>query len=418
MSSPRIAFLPFIPGDQPLSNGVSAIPNLDDAILGYDFHAQDASLDLLDTSTNTLALPALFPGADLSMESVEDIFADLHAVCAYQAPFDPLVLPSAPFRPWDPADVADTPPPSPTSWRGPGSEQLDAACMSLRQLTDAQSLQTEEGYEMLDQVARRFQAVRLAGAAHEDDESDSDESSSEEDYDGDAGDGGTDAQHTVDFEEASPSPAPSNSKPRVKAPAKHITAASPTPVTSGVGNSKKRKAKRAAGPRASKQRVVVRSTASSTQTFRMPVIPGITDAHLPPPPNSANIAPAFYYLLRLGCTVVGQGMKCYKCTQLTHNFADMRRHVAKHNRIYCQALCLGCPASFSREDAALRHMQLAKGHCSAPRRAFLTTFNELPVVVEMRANCNMEDTKAIGTMDKALIVLFENLFASTHPRKA
>jgi hypothetical protein len=32
----------------------------------------------------------------------------------------------------------------------------------------------------------------------------------------------------------------------------------------------------------------------------------------------------------------------------------------------------------------------------------LTTFNELPVVVEMRANCNMEDTKAIGNMDKAL----------------
>jgi hypothetical protein len=77
MSSPRIAFLPFIPGDQPLSNGVSAIPDLDNVILGYDFHAQDASPDLLDAPTNTLALSALFPKTDLSMESVEDEIGSL-----------------------------------------------------------------------------------------------------------------------------------------------------------------------------------------------------------------------------------------------------------------------------------------------------------------------------------------------------
>ncbi|KAJ7916001.1 hypothetical protein B0H13DRAFT_2451786 [Mycena leptocephala] len=447
MSSPSIAFLPFIPGDQPLSNGVSAIPDLDDAILGYAFHAedaQDASSDLLDASTNTPALSALFSKTDLSMESVEDIFADLHAVCAYQAPFDPLVLPSAPFHPWDPADVADTPP-----------------SVSLRRLTDAKNLDPEEGCQMLDQVDMRFHAVKLVGAAHEDDGSDSDDSDSEEEevfepLDGDVReDANTDVQDTVDFDEASlcpspvrsmcplpgrlllqpspssstrrgqrvsaasasPSPAPSLSKPRVKAKAKDTTAASATASTSGVGNSKKRKAKRAGGPRASKQRAVVHSDTSSRHPD-IPIIPGINEDGLPAPPNSANVPPKFHFLLRTGFTLYGRGMKCYDpdCERVTGNYADAMRHFKKHFRLLCSAFCEGCPRSFSRDDAARRHMLSMKkddpGHCSSARRAFLVTFNELPVVVEKRANCNWNDTMAIATMDNALVELFDNLFAS------
>ncbi|KAJ7875036.1 hypothetical protein B0H13DRAFT_2279864 [Mycena leptocephala] len=407
MSSPRIAFLPFIPGDQPLSNGMSAIPDLDDVILGYDFHAQDASPDLLDATANTFALSAVFPKTDLSMESVEDIFADLHAVCAYQAPFDPLVLPSAPFHPWDPAEVADTPP-----------------TVSLRRLTDAKSLDPEEGCQMLDQVAMRFRAVKLVGAAHEDDGSDSDDSDSdseeEEVYEPLGGDvredTNTDLQDTVDFEQVSLRPSPS--KPRVKAKAKDTTAVSPTASTSGVINSKKRKAKRAAGPRASKQRVVVHSDTSSRHPD-IPIIPGINEDGLPAPPNSANVPPKFHFLLRTGFTLCGRGMKCYdpKCKRVTGNYADMMRHFQKHFRFLCSAFCEGCPRSFSRDDAARRHMLSMKkddpGHCSSARKAFLMTFNELPAVVEKRANCNWKDTTAIATMDNALVELFDNLFAST-----
>jgi hypothetical protein len=304
---------------------------------------------------------------------------------------------------------------------------------------------------MLNQAAMRFHAVKLVGAAHEDDGSDSDDSDSEEEevyepLDGDIReDANTDVQDTVDFEEASlcpspvhsmcplpgrlllqpssstrrgqrasaasasPLPAPSLSKPRVKATAKDITAASPTASTSGVVNSEKRKAKRAAGPRASKQRVVAHSDTSSRHPD-IPIIPGINEDGLPAPPNSANVPPKFHFLLRTGFTLCGRGMKCYdpKCKRVTGNYADMMRHFKKHFRLLCSAFCQGCPRSFSRDDAARRHMLSMKkddpGHCSSARKAFLVTFNELPVVVDKRANCNWNDTTAIATMDNALYV--------------
>ncbi|KAJ7740774.1 hypothetical protein B0H14DRAFT_3515453 [Mycena olivaceomarginata] len=108
--SPRICFF-FIPGDQPLSNGISAFPDPDNALFGPMkpyvpstmalFEAPSFDMDyslfgptLFNLPVTEAAMPLgprpslpVFPKADLSLESVESIFADLYASCGTSDPF-------------------------------------------------------------------------------------------------------------------------------------------------------------------------------------------------------------------------------------------------------------------------------------------------------------------------------------------
>ncbi|KAJ7800907.1 hypothetical protein B0H14DRAFT_3885369 [Mycena olivaceomarginata] len=115
MESPRICFQ-FIPGDEPLSNDISAFPDPDDEYFGpmasyspaaeaplesysaSDF-AMDCSMDFTVDSDILLGdMPVDLPAAersapslgtvDLSLESVADIFADLYASCGSCDPID------------------------------------------------------------------------------------------------------------------------------------------------------------------------------------------------------------------------------------------------------------------------------------------------------------------------------------------
>ncbi|KAF8186472.1 hypothetical protein K438DRAFT_2019767 [Mycena galopus ATCC 62051] len=391
MSSPRIAFH-FLPGDLPLSNGISAIPDLDDVLFGpmtHDLPSRDASLD---------AFPANAPPAfswDFSLDSVEDIFADLHEMCARRAPPHPLALPEREFIPFYPED-----------------DEVPTFAFAAR--------------TALDRQAATLQASRLSRAAHEAEDSDDSDSDDSDDSDDDL----CGALYS-DFEERTICPLPSRA---IVQPSTVLTASrtssplsSPTPApASGRGRKTacpasapptlKRTAKRAKGPRLAKRRASTNSDSSSSSCLSATAlaIASLVDENLPPPPNRAGVPPSFWPLLHLGCKVTssGRGMVCYEedCRHITGNFADMSRHVLKHNP-QCRIPCTGCPQSFSRSDAFERHMR-TKGpeHVTAAREAFLATFETLPSIMEMRAECNLDDTKARGRLNKELEYMFEELW--------
>ncbi|KAJ7677681.1 hypothetical protein DFH06DRAFT_1121260 [Mycena polygramma] len=156
-------------------------------------------------------------------------------------------------------------------------------------------------------------------------------------------------------------------------------AAAPASSEHGPAPSRKRKAQRAAGPRANKRAALEDNMKS------IPNIPGITDAHLPPVPGFDHIALRFHGQLRLGCTPVsGEKMQCCDCSR-SAAYADMWRHLeCRHG--YGEVPCEGCPQTFSRGDSLLRHTRArGKSHFSAARKSAVPKFNALQEVIKLRA---------------------------------
>ncbi|KAJ7670194.1 hypothetical protein DFH06DRAFT_162471 [Mycena polygramma] len=180
---------------------------------------------------------------------------------------------------------------------------------------------------------------------------------------------------------AAPTPSPvvvSQSPPQ--APTVPTDAAAPASSEHEPAASKKRKAQRAAGPRANKRAALEPDNMKS-----IPNIPGITDAHLPPVPGFDHIALRFHGQLRLGCTPVsGDKMQCCDCSK-SAAFADMWRHLeCVHG--YGEVPCEGCPQTFSRGDSLLRHTRArGKSHFSAARKSAVPKFNALQEVIKLRA---------------------------------
>ncbi|KAJ7933609.1 hypothetical protein B0H13DRAFT_1952881 [Mycena leptocephala] len=157
-------------------------------------------------------------------------------------------------------------------------------------------------------------------------------------------------------------------------------------------------------PKRTRRRAVTRITRS----LELPDIPSVTDSNLPAPANSAGISPAYWPLLRLGCTVLGRGMACNidGCLQTTKNFADMGRHVpAVHFPQQVKSSCEGCPRTFSRRDALKRHVD------KKPR-----IFSDLPCVGELKDNCpsNRRAYTKLNTSCVLLFAKFEALFKARH----
>ncbi|KAF7369347.1 hypothetical protein MVEN_00263300 [Mycena venus] len=433
MSSTRIAFS-FIPGDQPLSNGLSGIPDLDDTVFAgsmlYDLQAADASLDAFAAFTVPRVAPLGMGNLDL--ESVEDIFADLHAALSVRAPPHPLVLPEREFRPFDPAEVADTPPPSPT-WRVPGIAEMEGAFVALSDLTNEDGLldDTEEARETLERAAITSEAVLLARAAHEDTWADFADSDSDSDFDpGNVQDSDFKQRPTCSLPaRVLPKSSPSSKTRRATKKGRRTAASAAPPSASLVTTTtgKKRKAKQAKAPAAAKRKAVSppsSTTTSSTNTHTstsehlasMPVIPGYTDDNLPPPADAHLIEPKYYFLLRLGCTFNDKGqIECFRCQKASNLVSDIGRHVGIHFRSDTEKFCSGCPQSFSRDDSCKRHeaRQAKRGHLSAERKAFLAKFEELQIVVAKRAECDYASIESVMAMNKALAAMFEELFAAS-----
>ncbi|KAJ7256196.1 hypothetical protein B0H12DRAFT_1232922 [Mycena haematopus] len=181
--------------------------------------------------------------------------------------------------------------------------------------------------------------------------------------------------------------------------------------SASTASGKKRKATRTSGRRASKKVAVATS-------FRLPHIAGVTDPDLPAPANSTGVCATYWPLLRLGCTVVGDHVRCNidGCKKETNCWGDMGRHVpALHYRDQIPQLgCDACPCTFSREDAQKRHLKRFiesvedPDHFSDSRKAFLIVFNTLPEVVDMRNNC-AGDSDSYKKLNKELKKLFHEL---------
>ncbi|KAF7377280.1 C2H2-type domain-containing protein [Mycena sanguinolenta] len=358
--SPRIAFH-FLPGNLPLSNGVSGIPELDDVLFGpmsFGPPAGDATIDATPEKQTSYIW-------DMS-HSVEEIFEDLHACCATQAPSHPLALPERPFYPFDPAEVADTP-------DVVMSEAFDTP--SVASVPPAAWQEIEESDESSSEYS----------------ESDDDIFRSDSYYD---------PIDMCTLPQSSPlslagySTPPSSPSPSLASTSSPITLTLSSPF-----------------PLAESQTPVVSSFSPSPDL----TIAAAADQNLPPPADSANVPSRFWYLLHLGCKRHGARVHCYKCSRTTKRFADMERHVLIHNRAECEVKCEGCPWSFARCDALERHLKSpsrpdGKRHISPARRAFLAIFETLEEVVSKRAACDYANRKAVERLNKELAHMFESHF--------
>ncbi|KAJ7131327.1 hypothetical protein C8R44DRAFT_871825 [Mycena epipterygia] len=314
-----------------------------------------------------------------------------------------------------------------SGWQAPGYrhpivQEMEAVCVDPKLLIRIPTpppspLPLEPVHDAdLEDAAEAFLALQVAGAAHEDDES-GDESEPESDSDSDGDDDALDS----DFEERPKlqtraraiRPLPRRVTLKVSLPPSTCRAASlPTPAPATAASpSKKRKAVRTAGPRATKQAAVASPT--SDVPAAVPVLLGCAD-----PPAAVRGVPAHYeHLSELGCTLLGRGMLCNidGCTQRTSSIADMGRHIRVH--IPQRLSCDGCPQTYSRPDSLKRHVHKNRsgGHCSDARVEFLATFNELPAVLKVRAG-RMAGTTEVA-MNKELNKMFNALFAASKARK-
>ncbi|KAJ6508543.1 hypothetical protein C8R45DRAFT_1208200 [Mycena sanguinolenta] len=384
MSSPRIAFH-FLLGNMPLSNGISGIPDLDDALFGpmsCNFSTVDASIDpALDAAHD--ARPSY---AWDQSESVESIFDDLHEFCARRAPSHPLALPERPFYPFDPAEVADT-----------------------RDVVMSEDLHT----------ASQLPAASLEVEQSDDSSEDSDSDSDDDDMIGpDSYCDRVDAirPHSPGIPQSSPA-SPSRYVTRASSSA---SASSPTRATASTAS--RPASKRRATVKRPKARRAFKPRANATSSLSLPFSSlTLADASVPnllPPPGSRNVPRAYWYLLRLGCVVSGRGLECYKCRHITGNCPDMTRHVVIHNRAESEVKCSGCPQSFARSDALQRHVDARGGsHCGPARREFLKTFEKRPDVLKERAGCNYNDCAQVTQMNKKLNALFERDFSEKNKHK-
>ncbi|KAJ6482702.1 hypothetical protein C8R45DRAFT_1150247 [Mycena sanguinolenta] len=378
--SPRIAFH-FLPGDLPLSNGISGIPDLDDVLFGpmsYGLPARDATID---------AASDVRPSYSWDMsQSVEDIFEDLHACCAKQAPSHPLALPERPFYPFHPAEVADTP-----------------------DVVMSDAFDTPAVASMPPSAPQAFEVSDDSSSEYSD--SDDDIFGSDSCYD--PVDMCTPTSPEPELPQSSPVSLASYTTPQSSPSPSLASTSSPVAPTPSSAYLSERTteledtAMTTDFPLTEPQAAV----ASSSNTSSALSIAAAADQNLPPPPNSANVPSHFWPLLRLGCKRQGARVKCYKCARVTRNFADMNRHVAIHNRVECEAKCEGCPRSFARFDALKRHKN-GKGdkHTGPARRAFLPVFELLENVLKKRAECDHTNREAVEDTNNQLAEMFETEF--------
>ncbi|KAJ7041615.1 hypothetical protein C8F04DRAFT_1301073 [Mycena alexandri] len=299
------------------------------------------------------AAPApVLPKFDLSLQTVEEIFADLHEACSPPSSDDPLVLPPRPFYPYDPAETEET------------EEEEAAAPVAI---------------------------VEPAAVPMYESEDSSSESESDSEY---CGGCQSDAESLA--ETSTPRvlcALPGRVVPKSSLPASHHRAAPLSVALTPTPSSKKRKARKPRMPAAKKRAVPGTSTSSAPVAVAVrPATTTVTpdDEDLPPPPHADRVPQNYWSLLRLGCIPLPSGgMSCYKvssgCPLSTKNFADMKRHVLTHNRAATQVHCVGCPQTFSRDDALKRHVDKSVStHTSAHRRNLLVTFNEQQEIAALR----------------------------------
>ncbi|KAJ7778991.1 hypothetical protein B0H16DRAFT_1448541 [Mycena metata] len=355
---------------------------LDDRSCGlYDFETNVLSGSILYDAlradeTARASVPRAAPAPvvhdfDMSLETTEEVFADLEAACSARPSDDPLVMPPRPFYPYDPAETAET---------------------------DSE----EEAREPMPPPAPVAKVDQPAVPTYESDDSSSD---SESDSDSDDYDEALTETNTPRVICALPGRvAPKSSLPAPRPRAAPLSVDSnPTPIRT----SKKRAAPKARVPAGAKRAAV--STSSSSCTVAVPVLLATTASDGEDlPPFAERVPEAYWYLLRMGCIPLANGgMSCYKassgCQNATKNFADMKRHVLTHNRAKTQLYCVGCPQTFSREDALKRHVA-SKGatHTSVQRRDLLVTFNEQAEIAALRDALPSADDKEITKFYKGI----------------
>ncbi|KAJ7744266.1 hypothetical protein DFH07DRAFT_943059 [Mycena maculata] len=344
--------------------------------LFYETTSRDATFDMKVPALYAPA-PALPFAGCVSEESVESVFADLSASCGFDYSSDSLAPVARHFTPHDDSVHQAT---SPVYTVFPSALALDHA-------------------------AQAFVADRVAGAAHEDDESGDEADEAEDDVVADPDCESISAPrtppHAICALPNSSRAAPSSR--RLPAPVSSSASASgPAP------SSKKRKPARAAGPRTTKK-AAVRTRAVGPAP--LPLVPSTSRAatHAGGTSATRSIPKKYRYLLALGCTVFGRGMLCNinGCTRRTGNFPDMDRHVVVHypNRLECE----GCPGTFSREDLLTRHMKTkGNAHLTEERKSFMKTFEALPTVHRMRKECS-PDNLSQGKLNAELEPMFETL---------
>ncbi|KAJ6564472.1 hypothetical protein B0H19DRAFT_78934 [Mycena capillaripes] len=302
------------------------------------------------------------------------------------------------------------------AWRSPESRAVEAGCINPALLMNepAPPPAEMEGLSPCFEVPHAL-AVDAEDDVSEDEEEEDDDEQSEAAIDSDYAEAPKRARavRPLPLRVVSQSPMPP-SAPR--------TSRSSAPVSSSCAFAssscplpKKRKAKGSAGRRATKKAAVTRpaSGALTNNSFTLPTIPGVNDdPDLPPPPNSDGVPPAYWPLLRLGCTIVDRGMVCNikGCTRQTKNFGDMGRHVpAVHYRRAVEFHCDGCPRTFTRRDAHIRHVsRRPASHWTPARKGLLKTFKMTPSVIRMREDCP-EEKLAYEKLNTELADMFENL---------
>ncbi|KAJ7670097.1 hypothetical protein DFH06DRAFT_1468772 [Mycena polygramma] len=370
ISMPRIVF-PFIPGNAPLSNGVSGLPDFDD--IYYD------DVTMTDVHDAPRDVPFPFPAQDLSMEPVESIFEDLLASCGSTCDLD---------------DFAPSPPPQP--FRALPAES-PASILHAVPLTDAtddcdsSDDEDESDMDSDDEFDTSIQAVCEAR---------------------DARDAAVIAARLASSPLRSISPLSDSSIP-------FSSPSSPSHSTIWSDSDTSDSDMSAFSEEPSAAGVLVDLDAI------------VDNEDLERPDNSDGIKAKYWWLLVVGCGRVGEkGLSCYgpdirvkptrgpmrveKCGQMTGNSADMARHVRRHFRQYFELRCHGCPQRFSRDSSLKRHLKpTTPAHFTETRRRLLVQFNQRPDVIRMRAELPADATAVEkGRLNTQLNQLFDDALAA------
>ncbi|KAK7051900.1 hypothetical protein R3P38DRAFT_3386550 [Favolaschia claudopus] len=396
MESPRICFH-YIPGNEPLSNGISGIPDLDDTMFESMFGFPPAT----GSATEIAALPFesgvpedyLMSGDDASM-SVEQLFGSM--------------LSASEFAAFDPVKQAEE---------------------------DARLAAHMAALDLAAETAARIVALDMQNPDHGYDyDYDDDDNDSEDDLP---------TYHSETLEPVltnAPSdtmPVP-ESLPALGPATRGLRPTRRVPSTPLVTPNTRRTSRRVSAPSPSTSRAATPTKAPSTPhrlsvkaaskvkvkatqpktkarvkpvPVPVPAVPPTIESSkkstLPPPPGSDGVPEGYWYLLRLGCKLSSKDkLACYSCGRIT-NFGDMTRHILLHNRAETRwnenHLCTGCPCGATAAKRA------KEGHWSEQREGFMKEFMELPSVKKQQDQCDYADQNAVDVLNKALCAQFDLL---------